>query len=267
MVDVFLNGRYLGKTDKPEELVNEIKEKRRLGLLSNQINVCYYPHLNEIKIVSDSGRVRRPAVVVENGKPKLTDEILEKLKKGEISWDDLIRTGVVEYLDAEEEEGIYIALRTEDLTPEHTHMELDPSIILGLSASFIPFPEFDRGDRVNYGAKMVGQSIGLFATNYLTRVDTKSNIMVYSHKPLVKSHGHKIVNYDKHPNGSNVIIAVACFKGYNMEDAIVINASSIQRGLFWSIMMRSYEAVQKRYMGGQEDIIGIPEPGVRGYAG
>jgi len=267
MADVFLNGRYLGKTDKPEELVNEIKEKRRLGLLSNQINVCYYPHLNEVKIVSDSGRVRRPAVVVENGKPKLTDEILEKLKKGEISWDDLIKTGVVEHLDAEEEEGIYIALRTEDLTPEHTHMELDPSIILGLSASFIPFPEFDRGDRVNYGAKMVGQSIGLFATNYLTRVDTKSNIMVYSHKPLVKSHGHKIVNYDKHPNGSNVIIAVACFKGYNMEDAIVINASSIQRGLFWSIMMRSYEAVQKRYMGGQEDIIGIPEPGVRGYAG
>lgn len=267
MADVFLNGRYLGKTDKPEELVNEIKEKRRLGLLSNQINVCYYPHLNEIKIVSDSGRVRRPVVVVENGKPKLTDEILEKLKKGEISWNDLIKTGVVEHLDAEEEEGIYVALRTEDLTPEHTHMELDPSIILGLSASFIPFPEFDRGDRVNYGAKMVGQSIGLFATNYLTRVDTKSNVMVYSHKPLVKSHGHKIVNYDKHPNGSNVIIAVACFKGYNMEDAIVINASSIQRGLFWSIMMRSYEAVQKRYMGGQEDIIGIPEPGVRGYAG
>lgn len=267
MADVFLNGRYLGKAEKPEELVNEIKEKRRLGLLSNQINVCYYPHLNEIKILSDSGRVRHPVVVVENGKPKLTDEILEKLKKGEIDWSDLIKTGVVEYLDAEEEESVYIALRVEDLTPEHTHMELDPSIILGLSASFIPFPEFDRGDRVNYGAKMVGQSIGLFATNYLTRVDTKSNVMVYSHKPLVKAHGHKIVNYDKHPNGSNVIIAVACFKGYNMEDAIVINASSIQRGLFWSIMMRSYEAVQKRYMGGQEDIIGIPEPGVRGYAG
>jgi len=266
-VDVFLDGRYLGKTDKPQQLADEIKEKRRRGLLSSQINVCYYPYLGEIKILSDSGRVRRPAIVVENGKPKLTDEILEKLKKGEIGWEDLIKNGIIEFLDAEEEEDIYIALRAENLASEHTHLELDPSIILGLSASFIPFPEFDRGDRVNYGAKMVGQSIGMFSINYLNRVDTKSNVMVYSHNPLVQTYGHRIINYDKHPNGSNVIVAVGCFGGYNMEDAIVINASSIQRGLFWSIMMRTYDAVQKRYMGGQEDIIGIPEPGVRGYAG
>jgi len=267
LVDVFLDGRYLGKTEKPEQLVNEIKEKRRLGLLSSQINVSYYPYLGEIKILSDSGRVRRPAIVVENGKSKLTDEIIKKIKKGEVGWEDLIKAGVIELLDAEEEESIYIALQEEALTPEHTHLELDPSIILGLSASFIPFPEFDRGDRVNYGAKMVGQSIGMFSINYPNRVDTKSNVMVYSHKPLVQAYGGRIINYDKHPNGSNVIIVVGCFDGYNMEDAIVINASSIQRGLFWSIMMRTYEAVQKRYMGGQEDIIGIPEPGVRGYAG
>ncbi len=267
MVDVFLDGRYLGRTDKPEELIKEVREKRRLGLLSNQINVCYYPYSNEIKIISDSGRVRRPAIVVKDGKSKLTDEIIEKIKKGEIGWEDLIKSGIVEYLDSEEEENIYIALRPEDLTTEHTHLELDPSIILGLSASFIPFPEFDRGDRVNYGAKMIGQSIGMFATNYFNRVDTKSNIMVYSHNPLVQAYGHKLINYERHPNGTNVIVAVACFDGYNMEDAIVINASSIQRGLFWSIMMRNYDAVQKRYMGGQEDIIGIPDPGVRGYAG
>ena len=249
-IDVFLDGRYLGRTDKPEELVEKVKEKRRLGLLSDQVNVCYYPHLDEIKILSDSGRVRRPAIVVKDGKSKLTDEIIEKIKKGEIGWGDLIKAGIIEYLDSEEEENIYIALWPGDLTTEHTHLELDPSIILGLSASFIPFPEFDRGDRVNYGAKMIGQSIGIFATNYFKRVDTKSNVMVYSHNPLVQAYGHKLTNYERHPNGTNVILAVACFDGYNMEDAIVINASSIQRGLFWSIMMRNYDAVQKRYMGG-----------------
>jgi DNA-directed RNA polymerase subunit B len=267
MAEIFLDGRYLGPTNEPEKLVNEIKEKRRNGLLSSQINVAYHKHMDEVKILSDSGRVRRPVIVVENGKPKLTQEHVEKLKKGEIKWDDLIKSGVIEYLDAEEEENAYIAIKPENLTDEHTHLELDDSIILGLSASFIPYPEFNRGDRVNYGAKMVGQSIGLFATNYLNRADTKANVMFYPQVPLVQTYAHKVINYDKHPNGVNVVVAVSCYRGYNTEDAIIINASSIQRGLLWSQMFRTYEAEQKRYMGGQEDVIGIPEPGVRGYAG
>lgn len=265
--DVYWDGRYLGKVENPMELVDKITQGRRDGTLSYQVNVSYYSHLDEVRVMSDEGRVRRPAIVVENGKSKLTNDVIKKIKNGDMEWKDLIDQGIVEYLDADEEEGTYICLNPEDLTEEHTHLELDPSIILGLSASFIPFTEYNRGDRVNYGAKMIGQSMGLFSTNYLSRVDTKSNVMVYPQKPLVGTHANKIINYDKHPNGSNVIVAVGCFDGYNMEDAIVINKSSIQRGLFWSAMMRTYDAVQKRYMGGQEDIIGIPEAGVRGYAG
>ena len=267
MAEIFLDGRYLGPTNEPEKLVNEIREKRRNGLLSSQINVAYHKHMDEVKILSDSGRVRRPAIVVENGKPKLTQDHIEKIRKGEMKWDDLIKAGVIEYLDAEEEENTFIAIKPEVLTNEHTHLELDDSIILGLSASFIPYPEFNRGDRVNYGAKMVGQSIGLFSTNYLNRSDTKANVMVYPQAPLVQTYAHKVMNYDKHPNGVNVVVAIGCYKGYNTEDAIIINAHSIQRGLLWSQMFRTYEAEQKRYMGGQEDVIGIPEPGVRGYAG
>ncbi|MBI5872361.1 DNA-directed RNA polymerase subunit B [archaeon] len=267
MSKIFLDGRYLGETKDPVKTVNGIREKRRIGLIPNQINVAFHQHLDEVKILSDSGRVRRPLIIVENGKSKLTQEYIDKLNRGEINWDGLIKNGVIEYLDAEEEENAYIALEEKVLKEEHTHLELDPSTILGLSASFIPYPEFNRGDRVNYGAKMVGQSIGVFSTNFLSRVDTKSNIMVYPHKPLVQTHMHKVIDYDRHPNGSNVVIAVASFEGYNMEDAIIINASSIQRGLLWSYMFRTYEAEEKRYMGGQEDVIGIPEAGVRGYAG
>jgi len=267
MVEVFLDGRYLGSTNEPEKILKDVKDKRRSGALSSQINVVHNERTDEIKVLSDSGRVRRPMIVVENGKSKLTEEHVEKLLNGEYKWDDLISKGVIEYLDAEEEENAYIALRPENITPQHTHVELDPSVILGLSASFIPYPEFNRGDRVNYGAKMVGQSIGLFTTNFMSRVDTKANVMLYPQKPLVQTYGHKIVNYEKHPNGTNVVIAISCFKGFNSEDAIIINQSSIQRGLLWSVMFRTYEAEQKRYMGGQEDIIGIPDPGVRGYAG
>jgi DNA-directed RNA polymerase subunit B' len=269
MVDVFLDGRFLGVTSEPEKMVAEIRQRRRSCAIPNQINVAYHKHLDEVKILSDSGRVRRPLIIVEKGELRLKKEFLEKLKTGEITWDDLVKAGVIEYLDSEEEEdeSIYIAIREGDVTPQHTHLELDPSVILGLSASFIPYPEFNRGDKVNYGAKMIGQSIGLFATNYLNRVDTKANVMLYPQIPLVQTHVHKITNYEKHPNGSNLVMAIGCFEGYNMEDAILINESSIQRGLFWSSMFRTYDAEQNRYMGGQEDVIGIPEAGVRGFLG
>jgi DNA-directed RNA polymerase subunit B len=267
MVNVFFDGRYIGTTEEPEKLVNTIIEKRRTGQISNQINVAYYPHLNEVRILGDSGRVRRPLIVVENGKPKLQKEHIEKLKKGELTWSDLVKNGIIEYLDAEEEENAYIALTEKDLSPEHTHLELDPSLILGLSASFIPYAEFNRGDRVNYGAKMVGQAIGIFSTNFLMRTDSKSNILIYPQKPLVQTHAHIATNYENHPAGINATVAVISYEGYNMEDALVFNKAAIERGLFWSFMYRTYEAEQKRYTSGQEDVIGIPQAGIRGYAG
>ena len=190
-----------------------------------------------------------------------------KLKEGKMNWSDLIKEGIIEYLDAEEEENAYIALRPEDLTKEHTHLELDPVTIFGLSTSLVPFPEFDRGDRVNFGAKMVGQAIGMYSLNFLRRVDTKSNILIYPQVPLIKTHINDVLKEENHPGGQNVVVAVMSFEGYNMEDAIVMNKSSIERGLFWSFLFRTYEAERKRYMGGQEDIIGIPEPGIRGYLG
>ena len=267
MADVFIDGKYIGVTEKPEELVKFVKKRRRIGKISNQINISYLDYLNEIKIVTDPGRVRRPLIIVEDGKSKLTGEHLEKLDKGEITWSGLIQNGIIEFLDAEEEENAYVALKPEDLTNDHTHLELDPLVILGISTSFVPFPEFNRGDRVNFGSKMVGQAIGIFSTNFLKRVDTKTNILAYPQNSLVKTHINDVLNYENHPSGQNIVIAVMSFKCFNIEDAIIMNKSSIERGLFWSYLLRSYEAEEKRYMGGQEDIIGIPEPGVRGYAG
>ena len=265
--EVFIDGKYMGATENPTQLVETVIENRRNGKISNETNVAYHPHLQEVKITTDIGRVRRPLIVVKDGKSLFTEEHMKKLENKEIGWNDLIAEGVMEYLDSEEEENVFIALRESMITKEHTHLELDPAAILGFSASFIPYAEFDRGDRVNYGAKMVGQSIGLFSTNYLQRADTKANILVYPQEPLVQTHAHKIINYPSHPNGMNLVIALGCFEGYNIEDAVIINKSSLDRGVLWSYLYRAYEAEQKRYLGGQEDIMGIPEAGVRGYMG
>jgi len=267
MTDVFLDGRFVGSVKNAQKFIDSLKEKRRKGQISTQVNFSYLEHFDTVSISSDPGRARRPLIVVENGKPKLTKEHIENLEKGKIKWSDLVSMGVIEYLDAEEEENAYIALKLEDLTEKHTHLELDPTIILGLATSFIPFAEFDRGDRINFGGKMIGQSIGVYSINFPIRVDTKSNVLVYPQTPLVKTHINQILNDEDHPGGHNVVIALMSFLGYNMEDAVVINKSSIERGLFWSYILRTYEAEEKRYLGGQEDIIGIPQPGIKGYPG
>jgi len=265
---VFLDGEYIGEIENPKEFVASIRKMRREGKIPPYVNVAYHEHLNEVRILTSAGRAVRPLIVVENGVPKLTKEILEKVKRGELTFSDLVKNGIIEYLDAEEEENAYIAVKPEEVTKEHTHLEIDPAVVLGFSAQFVPYPEFNRGDRVNYGAKMGDQSIGIFAANFLNRVDSKSSILVYPQKPLVQAYIHKILDStEKYPNGINIVIAVATYEGYNIEDAIVINKSSIERGMFWSYMYRTYEVEEKKYLGGQEDIIGIPQPGIRGYAG
>jgi DNA-directed RNA polymerase subunit B' len=112
---------------------------------------------------------------------------------------------------------------------------------------------------------MVGQSIGLYQSNYLLRSDTKSNILAYTQKPLVDTNTFKVLDLDNHPAGQNIVVALVSYKGYNIEDGIIFNKSSIERGMFRSIFYRIYEGEEKRYWGGQEDRITIPDKDVRGY--
>lgn len=266
--EIYLDGKFLGYTENPQKYLNEVIKRRREGKLPYSLNVCYYKDLNAIHLLTEGGRVRRPLIVVENGKSKLTKEHIEKLKSGEWKFSDLIKNGIIEFLDAEEEENAYIAVNEDELTEEHTHLEISPSLIFGFSASLLVFQEFDRGDRVNYGAKMNNQAIGLFLRNLPIRTDTKANFSIYTQKPLIQSHLQKA--YPKlldYSNGFNTIVAIASYDGFNMDDAIVINQTSIERGLFLSYMFRTYTVLQKVYMGGQIDEIKIPEPGIRGYKG
>jgi len=262
---MYMDGVPLGFVSDPVAIIADLKKKRVSGSITRETNFVYYPQLNEMRVNTDSGRVRRPLVIVEGGKSKLNEDHISRLKSREMTWQDLITEGVIEYIDSEEEDSLLVALYESSLTQEHTHMELTPYAMFGLSASLVPFPEYNRGDRVNYGAKMIGQSIGIYQTNYLLRTDTKSNILAYPQLPLVDTNTAKVLDFDKHPAGQNIVIALASFKGYNIEDGIIFNKTSIERGLFRSMFYRIYEGEEKRYWGGQEDIIINPDKDVRGY--
>ena len=106
---IFLNGRIVGMHPDGKSLTQRLRERRRMNELSSQVNVYYNRKLNELHILTDKGRVRRPYIVVENGKPRLTSEILARLKNNEINWNHLVKMGIIEYLDAQEEENSYVA--------------------------------------------------------------------------------------------------------------------------------------------------------------
>ncbi|HDM67399.1 MAG TPA: DNA-directed RNA polymerase subunit B, partial [Thermoplasmatales archaeon] len=261
---VYLNGDLIGMHPDGKTLVKEMRERRRKGLLNNEVNVAYYEEENDVVVNCDSGRLRRPLVVVENGKLLLTEEDLKKLREGSKKWSDLINEGKIEYIDAEEEENTLIALREEDITPEHTHMELDPMCILGIGASLVPYPEHNSSPRITMGAGMGKQSLGFSAANYRIRPDTRGHLLHYPQAPIVQTHAAKYVKFQRRPAGENFIVAVASFEGYNMEDALIINKASIDRGLARSTFFRTYGTEEKRYPGGQEDHFEIPDPECRG---
>jgi DNA-directed RNA polymerase subunit B len=268
---VFVDGNIIGYCNSPRELTREFKERRRRGEISTEVNIAYYPKVQtekeEVYVNCDEGRVRRPLIIVEKGVSRLQQEHIEKVASGEWSWEDLVKNGLIEYLDAEEEENAYIVVSQEELTPEHTHLEIATYTILGICASTIPYAEHNQSPRNSYQAAMAKQALGVYATNFHQRVDSRSHILHYPQVPMVETALMDVMGYKLRPSGQNCIVAVLSYEGYNMEDALIFNKASIERGLARSTFYRIYEAECRQYLGGLKDKFILPEPGTRGYRG
>ncbi len=265
MADVYLNSKYLGTVEEAGAFADSVKDLRREGVLSGQVNVYHDTDAEEVYLFSDEGRARRPVVVVKNGRPLLTEKQVKQLAEGEITWQDLTRQGVVEYLDAAEEENTLVASVEEELTPEHTHLEITPGSITGITTSLVPFGNHNQSSRLIIGSKNQKQALGFYAANYHLRMDMDANVLHYPQFPIVKTKIHDIVAYDEHPSGQNMIVAVMCYDGYNMEDGVILNLASVQRGLTRSTYFRPVGAEELRYSGGLVDEVCIPDKDVKGY--
>jgi DNA-directed RNA polymerase subunit B' len=265
MVDLYLNGNFVGTVDEADAFVEDIKDLRRKGSLSEEVNVFNNKEANAVYVMSDAGRARRPLIIVKEGKSLLTEKQLQQLEAKEITWLDLVRQGVIEYLDAGEEENALVATTQEDITQDHTHMEVSPAAITGVAASLVPFANYNQSSRIIIGSKNQKQSLGFYATNYYLRLDMDSNLLHYPHYPLVKTKIHDIVDYHEHPSGQNMVVAVMCFDGYNMEDGVILNKASVERGMARSTYFRPVSAEELRYSGGLIDEVSVPDKDVKGY--
>ncbi|PVH14156.1 DNA-directed RNA polymerase II subunit RPB2 [Candidozyma duobushaemuli] len=288
---VFVNGVWVGTHREPAQLVDTMRRLRRRGDISPEVSIIRDIREREFKIFTDAGRVYRPLFIVDDdpesetkGELVLQKEHVHKLMNSEYdefdddpssnhyTWSSLVNDGVVEYVDAEEEETIMIAMtqRTwrlprslqmeeQDLDPAKrikptyvssthtfTHCEIHPSMILGVAASIIPFPDHNQSPRNTYQSAMGKQAMGVFLTNYAVRMDTMANILYYPQKPLATTRAMEFLKFRELPAGQNAIVAIACYSGYNQEDSMIMNQSSIDRGLFRSLFYRSYMDLEKR---------------------
>ena len=261
--EVFFNGIFIGSVKNPREFTEKIRKKRREGALPIQMNIRYDPYFQNVLISTEPGRVLRPLIIIENSSSKLKEEHLVKIEQGEMMWNDLIKEGIIEYLDASEEESALVVLNEEDITPEHTHLEVDHMDLFGVITSLVPYGNHDQSSRLNRGSKTQKQSLGLYAANYLARLDTDVSVLQYPQKPIVRSFVYDIL--DIYPSGQNIIVAIMPYEGYNMEDALVLNKGSVDRGVGRSFYFRPYSAIEMNYAGGLKDEIAVPEKDASGY--
>src|SRR3989339_2237541 len=265
MAEVYLNGKFVGTVDNAEDFAGRIRDERRKGSISDNINVYHNEKANSVEIECSKGRARRPLIVVREGQPLLTERHIKQLEKNEISWSDLVKQGVIEYLDAAEEENSLVAFFESEITPDHTHLEITPLAMLGYCTSLVPYANFNQSTRLNAGSKNQKQALGFYASNFAVRMDMDVNILHYPQRSVVNTIMHEISDYGKHPAGQNIVVAIMSYKGYNMEDAIILNRGSIERGLGRSTYYRPSIAEELRYAGGLIDQISIPDKDVKGY--
>ncbi len=265
MGDVFLNETYVGSVADSVKFIDDFKLKRRSGELGDECNIYHDKDQDFVYIESGPGRVRRPLIVVENGKSKLTPEVVKKIKSQDLGFEDLLKNGVIEYIDALEENEILVAFKEEDLTKEHTHLEIAPMLMFGLNTGTVPFSDYDEPGRLMRGQKTVKQGVGMYALNYLQRKETDRNLLVNPQKPLTRTFVYDLLKFDTHPAGQNMTIAIMSYEGYNMEDGLILNQSSVERGMQRSFYYKVHTTSEIKYPGGLQDRIEKPNSEVKGY--
>ena len=270
---VFLDGKLIGYSNDGHNLVNSLRELRRSSKIHAHVGISIWDPdekdaTKRIYVNCNAGRVLRPLIIVSNGKSTLTSEHLDKISKKLISWADLLRMGIIELIDANEEENCYISF-DEKSSKQHTHMEIFTSSILGAGASIIPYPEHNQSPRNTYESAMAKQSLGFSTPMMNTSTYVRQHLMLYPQTPIVTTKTMNLLGIESRPAGQNCIVAVLPFDGYNIEDAIVLSKSSVDRGLCRTFFYRVYESEAKQYPGGMRDNFVIPnaDENIRGYKG
>lgn len=273
---VQINGGTIGFTENPIELTFILKLMKWTACLPPTCSIAFNTTENILRIYFDDGRPLRPLWHILEGK-------FPTIPSGKLSWRNLLcgtlpqtaefgiysvqfldplaenpnatfldyqaallpHIGMIEFLDPYEGNESYISWWGSDLQTSHTHVEIHPSTMMGLLANMIPFSNHNQSPRNQLSCSQSKQGIGYYATNYENRFDTYGSMLCYGEGPLCRTILFDAVAGGAMPYGANVIFCINSFNGYNQDDGILINRSSVERGLFRSLSLRSYASVEE----------------------
>ena len=248
---VFLNGIIIGMCEEPYELVKELKTLREINMIPWDVSISYNDDDDEIHVCSDEGRLLRPVFTVK-------DDKLVGTEKDGTNWYELLKKGIITYIDNAEANGAVIAFSQKELTKYHNdYCEIAPAMMMGVMGNIIPFSDHSQSPRNTYQSAMGKQAMSIFALSHLIRADTVVHVLNTPQKPVVGTRGAQIMGFNDMPSGINTIVAIACYGGYNQEDSVLINYSAIQRGMFWATTYKTHTESEKKE-GYMAEKIGIP---------
>lgn len=255
---LFLDGswRYVVPEFLVEEFVETIRGFRTRLTIAFDTSICLNREQRTLVINTGPGRLCRPLI-----RASALDILRGTEKTKDFEWTRLLTSGVVEYVDVQESEETLIAMFPEQVTDRHTHVEIHPSVMLGVCASAIPFPDHNQSPRNIYQASMGKQAMGIYLSNYTERFDTLGYVLHSPQRPLVGTEVMKHLRTTELPSGLNAIVAIACSWGYNQEDSIIMNQAAVDRGLFRSTFYRTYVDQEKEIIrvGGLMEQFEVPD--------
>lgn len=250
---VIFNGLILGKHRQPKRFANAMRKLRRAGKVGEFVSIFVNDPQRCVYVASDGGRVCRPLVIADEGISRIKDHHMKELRDGVRSFDDFLRDGLIEYLDVNEENNAVVTLYEHQDDPNNevekksiTHIEIEPFTILGVIAGLIPYPHHNQSPRNTYQCAMGKQAMGNIAYNQLFRADSLLYLLVYPQRPLLTTRTIELVGYDKLGAGQNATVAVMSYSGYDIEDAIVMNKSSLDRGFGRCITLKKYSVLKEK---------------------
>jgi DNA-directed RNA polymerase beta subunit len=280
---VQMNGGTIGFIQNPEQLVRVLKLFKRTNCMSPTTSISFNRPSRTVRIYMDEGRPCRPLWVLSKGALAPIMGATPQEKMALLGWRGLVcgnltemrgrdfyttgftdpypaivdmagyieriepYAGAIEYIDPYEQNESFISWwGANDLSKENTHCELHPSSMFGFVGSMIPFANHNQSPRNQLSCSQSKQGIGFYSTQFHNRFDTYATQLCYGEAPLSRTLYYDLIADGNMAYGVNCIVALASFDGYNMDDGILFNKSSVERGLFQHLSYRTYDGLEER---------------------